>query len=277
MIPAANITAWRRQAPWPDDNQVEQDLILSRLMVEIANDDLLGTELLFRGGTCLHKLHLPAPLRYSEDLDYVRRTKSGIKPYLRALADRAGALGLQESGTARSGPMVHATYDASPTSGAGRIRIKIEINIAETAALFDRVELPYEVRSPWWEGQARIGTFSIEEVLGTKLRALFQRSKGRDLFDLWYALKHASVDEDRVVQAFRHYAKGQEFTYPQLAQNLKAKLEDRGFREDVLQLLVDPPEAYDTVRAADVLMERLGPRLRNAPDLAEIQGGTWRA
>lgn len=44
--------------------------------------ELLGPELAFWGGTCLHKLHLPAPLRYSEDLDYVRSTYSGIKPYL---------------------------------------------------------------------------------------------------------------------------------------------------------------------------------------------------
>ena len=59
--------------------------MLSRLIVEIAQHELLGGELAFRGGTCLHKLHLPEPLRYSEDLDYVRRTHSGIKPYLTAL------------------------------------------------------------------------------------------------------------------------------------------------------------------------------------------------
>jgi predicted nucleotidyltransferase component of viral defense system len=55
---------------------------LSRLTVEIAKDSLLGDELVIRGGTCLHKLHLAQPLRYSEDLDYVRRTRSGIGRYL---------------------------------------------------------------------------------------------------------------------------------------------------------------------------------------------------
>ena len=92
MIPPANIVAWRNQAPWPEDNQVEQDLILSRLIVEIANDELLGPELAFRGGTCLHKVHLPAPLRYSEDLDYVRSTKSGIGRFLDAIRDIATSL-----------------------------------------------------------------------------------------------------------------------------------------------------------------------------------------
>jgi predicted nucleotidyltransferase component of viral defense system len=45
--------------------------VLSRLIIEIANNATLGEELVFRGGTCLHKLYLSKPLRYSEDLDYV--------------------------------------------------------------------------------------------------------------------------------------------------------------------------------------------------------------
>jgi predicted nucleotidyltransferase component of viral defense system len=277
LIPAANITAWRRQAPWPEDAQVEQDLILSRLMVEIANDDLLGPELAFRGGTCIHKLHLATPARYSEDLDYVRRTKSGIKPYLSALKDIATALGLRESGTERSGPMVHARFDTVSTSAVGRIRVKIEINIAETEAYLPRIEVPYAVDSPWWQGEAMISTYPLEELLGTKLRALFQRSKGRDLFDLWHVLTSLAPDETKIVDAFRHYMGGREFSFPELAQNLAAKLEDRSFRDDVLQLVTNLPDDYDHDTAADVVMERLGPHLRNAPDGEEIRAGAWRS
>ena len=54
-------------------------------------------ELVLRGGTCLHKLHLSEPFRYSEDLDYVRRTHSGIKPYVDALRSIAGDVGLEVS------------------------------------------------------------------------------------------------------------------------------------------------------------------------------------
>ncbi len=77
MIPSRLITAWSRFAPWLTDEQVEQDLVLSRLIVELANHPVLGEELVFRGGTCLHKVVLPTPLRYSEDLDYVRATHGG--------------------------------------------------------------------------------------------------------------------------------------------------------------------------------------------------------
>lgn len=276
MIPAANITAWRRRAPWPDDTQIEQDLVLSRLMIEVANHEVLGPELAFRGGTCLHKLYFPEAARYSEDLDYVRSTKSGIKPILAALAEVANSIGLEERSTERSGAMVHAKFDAVPTLGAGRIRVKIEINIAETTPLRPRVEHPFEVDSPWWSGKAKIRTFDLEELLGTKLRALYQRSKGRDLFDLWHALTVAKPDEDAIVDAYRHYIGDREFSYPELASNLEAKLKDREFRDDLLQLVVTPPSGYDVEEAADVVMSRLGSRLRNAPERREIDGGDWR-
>jgi hypothetical protein len=89
VIDRPALIAWRSKAPWPNPVQIEQDLLLSRLMIEIASDDVLGPELVMRGGTCLNKLHLPAPLRYSEDL--VRHEA----PY-----DRAGVKGL------RRGPVV---------------------------------------------------------------------------------------------------------------------------------------------------------------------------
>lgn len=107
MIPRAQITAWGRQAPWPTEADVEQDLILSRLMIEIANHELLGQELAMRGGTCLHKLHLPQPLRYSEDLDYVRGTQSGIGKYLDALREIGAAIGVREHAREFSDQMVH--------------------------------------------------------------------------------------------------------------------------------------------------------------------------
>lgn len=78
MIPAASITAWGVDRPWPTRAAIEQDLLLARLIVAIYQHPRLGEDLVFRGGTCLHQVHLPVPLRYSEDLDFVRRTHTGI-------------------------------------------------------------------------------------------------------------------------------------------------------------------------------------------------------
>ena len=59
MIPETNITEWSLTAPWAEPRQVEQDLIISRALVEIFNHDLLGTELRIRGGTALNKIIFP--------------------------------------------------------------------------------------------------------------------------------------------------------------------------------------------------------------------------
>ena len=68
MIPRANITAWRNVAPWPSNEQVEQDLVLSRALVTMFNEKSVAEQAVFRGGTALHKLFFPSSGRYSEDL-----------------------------------------------------------------------------------------------------------------------------------------------------------------------------------------------------------------
>ncbi|MCB9389065.1 MAG: hypothetical protein H6512_05660 [Acidimicrobiia bacterium] len=56
MISQPGLDQWRTQIPWEVADIVEQDLVLSRLIIEITNHPLLGGELVFRGGTCFHKL-----------------------------------------------------------------------------------------------------------------------------------------------------------------------------------------------------------------------------
>lgn len=277
MIPAAFITEWQAQVSWPERYQVEQDLILSRLMVEIASEALLANELVMRGGTCLHKLHLPVPRRYSEDLDYVRRTTGPIGPYLDALRAIAERVGLEVAKVDRSGQMVHLILDAEAADDPRRIRIKIETNIAETEPFRPTTGIEHSVASRWWAGRATIPTFVLDEMMATKLRALYQRRKGRDLFDIWLVLTTQKTTPTEIVAGLGHYMGEAVFTYPQLRLNLLDKLADAGFRADLQSLLVDLPDGYDIDAAADTVMERLGALLRNAAPLQQIKNGGWRS
>ncbi len=72
MIPRDYITEWRATAPWVQDFQVEQDLVISRALVDIFSHPLLRDTLAFRGGTALYKLYLKPAARYSEDIDLVQ-------------------------------------------------------------------------------------------------------------------------------------------------------------------------------------------------------------
>jgi len=82
VIPRDFITEWRKIAPWVQDYQVEQDLIISRALVEIFSAPRLASALAFRGGTALYKLHITPAARYSEDIDLVQVHAGPIGPTL---------------------------------------------------------------------------------------------------------------------------------------------------------------------------------------------------
>lgn len=108
-------------------------------------------------------------------------------------------------------------------------------------------------------------SFELEELLAAKLRALYQRNKGRDLFDLWITLTTLDVDDNKVVDGLGHDMGGAVYSYPQLAGNLNAKLTDRSFLDDLTQLVSASPDGYDPGTAGALVLDRLGRRLRNAP------------
>jgi len=85
LIPRAHVTAWRSHAPWPTDAQVEQDLVLSRALVELYRNPSVAQTVAFRGGTALHKLFFTTPGRYSEDIDLVQIAAGAIGPILDAI------------------------------------------------------------------------------------------------------------------------------------------------------------------------------------------------
>jgi len=123
-----------------------------------------------------------------------------------------------------------------------------------------------EMASRWHRGSAVVRTFELEELLGTKLRALYQRKKGRDLFDLWLARKRAPVDAERVVECFCRYLErdGQRVSRAELEANLSAKLADPGFGRDV-EPLVAPGTRWSVVAAAEYVLAELAPRLPGGP------------
>ncbi len=72
MIPQQYITEWSEIAPWKANEQVEQDLIISRTLVELFSDEFIAERVAFRGGTAIHKLYLEPQPRFSEDIDLVQ-------------------------------------------------------------------------------------------------------------------------------------------------------------------------------------------------------------
>ena len=252
MIPTNDITAWAHRAPWPSPDQVEQDLLLSQLICLIATDDYLGDELAFRGGTCLHKLYLHPARRYSEDLDYVRATADGIGKVTRAISDIGASLGYDVRTKMSAQPKVYLRYIAE----SGTIRkIKVEVNTHERSPATSTVRVPYTVTSNWWSGQADVHTFSPAELVATKIRALYQRRKGRDLYDMWLALTDPSIalTGQQLLAAFDPY-RPDGLTAKAAINTLHDHLRHDDFRTDTNNLIAGGPSGYDIDVAAQLII-----------------------
>jgi predicted nucleotidyltransferase component of viral defense system len=237
MIPTQNIVAWSKTAPWAEPRQVEQDLIIARALVLLFGDPFLREELRFRGGTALNKLHFPKPLRYSEDIDLTRTKEGASKPIWDRVHNLLDPwLGEPEYFRSQVAPALRYTVDAE--DGSSTIRLKVEINEVEIKPLDPTRMLPFKVANPWFSGAADISTFSTEEVLSTKLRALLQRDKGRDLVDLAHAIEiFPKLNAQRTVDMFGDYVKQKPIPRWEAEKRMFEKLERRGFLADVRPLL----------------------------------------
>jgi len=204
MIPRPYIAKWQQHAPWKEFAQVEQDLILSRALVEIFSDGFLRENLAFRGGTALHKLYLSPATRYSEDIDLVQIKPGPIKPIMQRIGEVVTFFEEKRTTQIR-GHGAKALYRFTSEYEEIKMRLKLEINCKEHFNILNWVNFPFSVESEWFSGDAKIRTYNINELLGTKLRALYQRSKGRDLFDLDYARKKIDLNYEQIIACFKEY------------------------------------------------------------------------
>ncbi|WP_136468972.1 nucleotidyl transferase AbiEii/AbiGii toxin family protein [Flagellimonas onchidii] len=258
MIPKPYITEWQEYAPWKSFDQIEQDLIISRALIAIFSDDLLRENLAFRGGTALHKLYLhPAP-RYSEDIDLVQIKEGPIKPIMQRLKEVIDFFE-EPRRTEVRGHGAKALYRFNSEYGNTRKRLKLEINCKEHFNVLDWVEFPFEIKNGWYTGNTKIRTYDINELLGTKLRALYQRSKGRDLFDLDYSRLNMSLNTDSVIKCFKEYmafSVGNPPSQKEFLRNIEEKENDPNFTGD-MEALLRPEIEYDQWVAFEWLKEEL--------------------
>ena len=256
MIPITrqDILAHQTVVPWSAQYQVEQDLLLCRAMVALFNDAFLSAQIAMRGGTLLHKVHLAPPSRYSEDIDLVvvgtRPGEHIRRAVRRVLADVLGTpkasvwdtITLALRNTVKPSRVLRVTYSLPSLMEPGRmLDIVVEANVTERQPHLPVVAIPFRFPFRDQSVETQIKGYDIHELLGTKMRAMFQRRRGRDLFDLYWALTKSTtpVEPAGIIESFQHYMK-QEGTKAHRAEFigiLDAHLRDRGFCSDMEPLL----------------------------------------
>ena len=266
-----DVVAHQASVPWPLQSQVEQDLLLCLAMAALFNDEFLRSQIAMRGGTLLHKVHLAPAARYSEDIDLVvhgNRPEAHIaKAIKRVLKDVLGrptgsiwdTIQLAIRNAVKPSRVLRLTYSVPAVSQPGAtLDIVVEVNVTERKPHRDIVQIPFEFAYRDATIKSALNGYDLHEMLGTKMRALFQRKRGRDLFDLYWALTLAAppVDPAIIIDSFRHYLEqeGGRAARAEFIGILDSHLADRGFCSDMLPLLrvgldYDPQKAGTLVRA----------------------------
>lgn len=266
-------------APWSAQHQIEQDLLLCRAMAALFEDAFLSTQIAMRGGTLLHKVHLAPAARYSEDIDLVvvgsrpaehigravRRVLAGVLGMPKKLVWDTIALAIRN--TVKPSRVLRMTYAVRSIIEPNRsLEIVVEANVTERKPHRSVVEIPFSYPFRGEIIQAKIKGHDIHEMLGTKMRAMFQRRRGRDLFDLYWALTKSvsPIDPAAVIESFQYYMKqeGPRIHSAEYIGILETHLEDRGFCSDTESLLRNGVR-YDARIAGKYVIENL---LRRLPE-----------
>ena len=269
-----DILAHQQQVPWPNLRQVEQDLLLCRAMTALFDDAFLKTQIAMRGGTLLHKVHLAPASRYSEDIDLVvigdrpdEHVRKAINRVLLGVLGRPTssawqAVKLAVRNAVKPSKVLRVNYRV-PSVADPRgtpLEIVIEANVTERKSYRPISLLPFAYLFRDEMVATTVNGFEIHEMLGTKMRALFQRRRGRDLFDLYWALTEAvtPVNPAEIIELFLYYLQqeGTVATRDEFIWLLQSHLNDRGFLTD-MNALLRTGIAYDPVAAGDYVIGSL--------------------
>ena len=216
----------------------------------------------FRGGTALHKLFLSPQPRYSEDIDLVQVKAEPIKETYDRIREALSFLGEPKVKQKKHNNTLIFRLE-SEIIPVVPIHLKVEINCKEHFNVLPMQEVPFSVSNKWYNGECHVLTYQLDELVGTKLRALYQRRKGRDLYDLYKALTLSDVNIAHVLACYQKYM---EFvvdhvpTYKEFIINMEDKMQDDEFLGDTKQLLrpdeeFNPHKGYEVVRT--LLIDRL--------------------
>ncbi len=259
MIPQQFITEWSGVVPWKANEQVEQDLIICRSLVELFSDEFIAQKLAFRGGTALHKLFLEPQFRYSEDIDLVQISAEPFGPSINKIRKLLSFLGEPKIKQKDRNTTMVFSFE-SEIQPVLVLKLKVETNCREHFSLYGLNKHLFKVNSQWFKGECNITTYGIEELLGTKLRALYQRKKGRDLYDLYKAIKIIPLlSSEKIIQVYKYYMKHETSGIPSLEvylKNIEAKMNDSEFLGDTTALL-RPDETYDPIEGFRLVKSEL--------------------
>jgi len=191
---------------------VEKDYTLGWVLAGIANHPALGSQWVFKGGTCLKKCYFET-YRFSEDLDFTLSDYEQLDKGF--LADALGEISdwvYESSGVELPRGDIRIEIFRNPRgniSAQGRIsyrgplqrrgnlpRIKLDLTADEILVMEPVARDVYHPYADRPEDPIRVHCYSFEETFAEKIRALAERGRPRDLYDVVNIFRHDELRPD---------------------------------------------------------------------------------
>lgn len=188
---------------------VEKDYVLGWLLAGIYAHEALAPAWVFKGGTCLKKCFFET-YRFSEDLDFTVTEAAHLEEgFLRGAFADVAAWVYDEAGielpadqmrfkvyrNKRGGLSTEGSiYYNGPLPRAGSLpRIKLDLTVDELLVLAPVERVVGHPYSDGPEGGIVARSYAYEEIFAEKVRALGERTRPRDLYDVVNLFRHGEL------------------------------------------------------------------------------------
>jgi predicted nucleotidyltransferase component of viral defense system len=246
-----DVKVWADEQSLPDLLFAELDYRLVKTLEALYSDEFLSERLCLKGGTAINKLYLAKTSRLSVDLDFNHLgSKEEVLKERRFIRELIVELLKKQDNS----------YDVHYEHPYGLTRIKVRYKTVGGPVQNFKIEISHverfpiispvkkQVKTP--DGSADVVTYTLEELTSTKLRALLERFKGRDVYDLYF-ISQLKPDPTIIRKMFLYYFYRSCKVYnPEVHyKNLVKRYESGNFTDDVTAF-VRPTVAFDLTKAA---------------------------
>ena len=193
MIPETELKEKARTFKVPISS-IERDYAQSWLLV-------LLPKMAFKGGSCIRKVYIDN-YRFSDDLDFTLLThsnfsdlKNNIQKTILKTRNTTGISFLDDlkSEEVENG-YVFIIYFRILRSSGDPYKIKMDITKKENEIIFNPVQKRDILHKYSDKITEQINAYTLEEIFAEKARSLFERTRPRDLYDVWYLNKKMTFD-----------------------------------------------------------------------------------
>ena len=189
----------------------EKDYLLA-LVLQVITDSALGKTLIFKGGTALHHCYLEQ-YRFSEDLDFSANRQPMELGEARKIFADIDYLQIKKDYLSGATIKIEKLQYAGPLTQPNSL--KVEIDFLQNVALPPQTLAYHNV----WGLEFSVAVMDIREICAEKIRAMSDRARYRDFYDMYLVLDTHDIDLKEVVELVKKKEVRQPITKANIEKN----------------------------------------------------------